>query len=104
MTFKIRFWGHMPGMLIIGSGPSGAGKNSVFNEVLRLQKGRVVESVSCTTRAPRPGEVEGVDYYFVSLEQFEQWEREGHFLEAVGAHNGKRYGTPIQPVLDKLAA
>jgi len=91
-----------PGMLIIGSGPSGAGKNSVFGRVLELQAGKMEESVSCTTRAPRPGEVDGRDYYFVSDGQFEAWERDNYFLESAGSHNGKRYGTPLEPVLEKL--
>jgi guanylate kinase len=92
----------LPGMLIIGSAPSGAGKNSIFSEVLKLQQGAVVESVSCTTREPRPGEVEGRDYYFITLDEFEHMERDGEFLEAGGNHDGRRYGTPLQPVLDNL--
>jgi guanylate kinase len=91
----------LPGMLIIGSGPSGAGKNSVFSRVMELQKDRVQESVSCTTRDPRPGEVEGEDYYFLSLDEFSRLEKEGYFLESAG-YVDRRYGTPIKPVLEKL--
>jgi guanylate kinase len=92
----------LPGMLIIGSAPSGAGKNSIFSEILKLQSGAVVESVSCTTRGPRPGEVDGRDYFFISQEKFEEMDRGNYFLEAGGNHDGRRYGTPLAPVLADL--
>ena len=92
----------LPGMLIIGSAPSGAGKNSIFSEVLRLQKGAVQESISCTTRQPRPDEVDGRDYNFVSLERFNKLEQQDLFLEAGGEHDGRRYGTLLEPVVDRL--
>jgi guanylate kinase len=77
--------------LFIISGPSGAGKGTLVKELLR----RVPElwvSVSATTRAPRPGEKEGIDYFFLTPSEFEVRVRHGEFLEHAVVH-GNRYGT-----------
>ena len=58
-------------MLVILSGVSGAGKDTIVKEVLKTNKS-AWESISCTSRSPRPGEVDGRDYYFLSREEFEQ--------------------------------
>ena len=89
------------GKLIVISGPSGAGKGTVIKQVLR-RKGNVALSVSCTTRAPRPGEQEGVDYYYVSKEKFAQMIEEDGFLEYESFFDNS-YGTPEEPVRKQLA-
>ena len=90
------------GMLLVISGPSGAGKGTLYNRVLKADPDMTF-SVSYTTRAPRPGEVEGKDYCFVTEDQFRQMlERDG-FLEHADVH-GHMYGTPRQPVLEALEA
>ena len=88
------------GMLLVISGPSGAGKGTLYNRVLRADADMTF-SVSYTTRGPRPGEVDGKDYHFVTEEAFlRELERDG-FLEHACVH-GHYYGTPRQPVLDAL--
>ena len=88
------------GKLFIISGASGVGKSTVLKKVM---DGRpdLQFSVSATTRAARPGEQEGVHYYFVTHEQFKQMIDEDAFLE-YDAHNKNFYGTPAQQVEDKL--
>ena len=89
------------GKLIVISGPSGAGKGTVIKQVLR-RKDNVALSVSCTTRAPRPGEQEGVDYYYASKEKFAQMIEEDGFLEYESFFDNS-YGTPEEPVRKQLA-
>ena len=89
------------GKVIVISGPSGAGKGTVIKQVLR-RKDNVALSVSCTTRAPRPGEQEGVDYYYVSKEKFAQMIEEDGFLEYESFFDNS-YGTPEEPVRKQLA-
>ncbi len=89
----------MRGTLLIFSGPSGVGKGTVVKE-LRRRSGRIVLSVSTTTRKPRPEDVEGVTYYFKSEEEFLGMIDRGEFLEHA-VYSGNRYGTPAGPV-DKL--
>jgi guanylate kinase len=79
------------GLLIVISGPSGVGKDTLIRRLLGLDK-NLRYSVSCTTRAPRPGEADGVDYSFVSRERFQQLIDEGAFLEHA-TYNGNLYGT-----------
>ena len=88
--------------LTVLSGPSGVGKRTVIT-ALRRNYPEVWVSVSCTTRAPRPGEAEGIDYYFVDRAAFEKMVEAGELLEHA-EFAGNLYGTPRQPVLDHLAA
>ena len=81
-----------PGLLFVVSGPSGAGKDTLVDG-LRLRHERLKYSVSATTRAPRPGEREGIEYFFVTREAFEQKLAEGGFLEH-RLYNDHLYGTP----------
>lgn len=89
------------GLLIIISGPSGAGKGTVYNEVV-ARRPNIKKSVSVTTRNPRPGEVEGVHYYFRTLEQYQEMIAKGEFLETASVYCNY-YGTPKDPVLKMLA-
>ncbi|MDQ1733368.1 MAG: guanylate kinase [Pseudonocardiales bacterium] len=88
--------------LTVLSGPSGVGKGTVVAEVRRLFP-HVWVSVSCTTRAPRPGESDGVQYYFLSDAQFDQLIADNELLE-YATFAGNRYGTPRKPVDQHLAA
>lgn len=91
------------GILIVISGFSGAGKGTLVKELLRRHEGYYVLSVSMTTRAPRPGEQEGVDYFFVSRECFEEEiGREGLIEHA--CYCGNYYGTPRAYVEEQLSA
>lgn len=91
------------GLLIILSGPSGVGKGTVRAAIFKDNKFNYVYSVSATTRQSRPGEVDGVDYYFVSKEQFKQYIEEDALLE-YAEYVGNYYGTPIQKIEENLAA
>ena len=91
-----------PGRLTVLSGPSGVGKGSVV-KVLRERHPDVWLSVSVTTRAPRPGEREGVEYFFVDQAEFDRMAAAGELLEH-DAHMGASYGTPRGPVERQLAA
>jgi guanylate kinase len=88
------------GTLFVISAPSGAGKSTLIEEIRPLFPD-VVYSVSCTTRAPRENEKEGVHYYFLDRLQFDTMVKAGGFLEWKEVH-GNRYGTPVQPVKDAL--
>ena len=85
------------GLLIILSGPSGVGKNCVRQEIMKSGKLDLVYSISMTTREKREKEVDGVDYYFVSDEEFQKNIDEGNFLEWA-SFVGHRYGTPKDKV------
>jgi guanylate kinase len=89
------------GLLIVISGPSGVGKDTVIKRLLELDP-NLTYSVSFTTRPPRAGEVDGVNYHFVSREEFERLIREGAFLE-YATYDGNLYGTPIAQ-LDEVRA
>ena len=80
------------GKLIVISGASGVGKGTVLAKMMEQQKD-LFFSVSATTRAPRPGEVDGVHYYFITKEKFEEMIAAGEFLE-YDAHAANYYGTP----------
>jgi len=88
--------------LTVLSGPSGVGKGTVVAAVRRLFP-HVWVSVSCTTRSPRPGELDGVQYHFLSDEQFDELIRQDRLLEHA-SFAGNRYGTPRMPVEQHLAA
>lgn len=81
------------GLLIIISGPSGVGKGTIRKELMEYKDINLVYSVSMTTRQPRPQEVDGVDYFFVSEEQFANELEAGNFLETA-QFVGNCYGTP----------
>jgi guanylate kinase len=84
------------GLLIVISGPSGVGKDTLIKRLLELDR-NLRYSVSCTTRSPRPNEVDGGDYTFVSRERFQQLIDEGAFLE-YATYNGNLYGTVAERV------
>jgi len=90
----------MPGLLVVLSAPSGAGKGAIRAAVQRRLPG-LRYGVSVTTRQPRPGEQDGVHYEFVDQETFERRVRAGEFLEWADVY-GNRYGTPRQPMEDWL--
>ena len=88
------------GVLVL-SGPSGAGKSTIINAAADAI-GEFYFSVSTTTREPREGEIEGVDYYFVTKEEFEEGIARGDFLEYATVH-GNYYGTSLLPVKKALS-
>lgn len=92
----------MTGRLTVLSGPSGVGKGSVLAAVRRRHP-QVWLSVSVTTRAPRPGERDGVEYHFVDRAEFDRMVDADELLEHA-TYAGNAYGTPRQPVLHRLAA
>ena len=87
------------GILFVISAPSGAGKTTLCTAL--RQKPDFVWSVSCTTRAPRPGEVDGEDYHFLEPDDFRDRLAKGEFLEHAEVH-GNHYGTLKGPVLENL--
>ncbi len=89
-----------PGRLVVISGPSGAGKSTLVHRLLAHPELRLTVSVSATTRGPRPGEVSGRDYDFLTPEQFER--TRGDLLESALVH-GNFYGTPAEPVRRSMA-
>jgi guanylate kinase len=94
-----------PGQLVIISGPSGAGKTTLLQRVFRDSELPLVSSVSATTRKPRPGEKDGVDYHFLTLAEFARHREEGNFLESFEVFNqGDWYGTLRDEVTPSLAA
>ena len=84
------------GLLIIFSGPSGSGKGTIMKSLLSSRDDTVL-SVSMTTRAPRPGEIDGYHYHFVTREEFQKTIEEDGFLE-YAEYNGNFYGTPEAPI------
>jgi guanylate kinase len=94
-----------PGRVVVVSGPSGVGKSTVVERLLECPPVPLVRSVSATTRAPRPGEVDGVDYYFLGLEEFQRRRVAGEFLECLAVFGRDEwYGTLKSEVLPRLAA
>ncbi|MCY6959465.1 guanylate kinase [Clostridium brassicae] len=87
------------GLLIVISGPSGAGKGTICKEILK--KNDLWISVSATTRSPRDGEVEGENYYFLTKDEFIKKINEDDFLEYAEVY-GNYYGTPKSKVIEKL--
>jgi guanylate kinase len=82
------------GLLVIISGPSGVGKGTIRKALFEIPDNNFCYSVSMTTRKPRPGEIDGVDYFFVTKEQFEKRIQSNGFLE-YAEFVGEYYGTPI---------
>ncbi|MCA1960847.1 MAG: guanylate kinase [Desulfomonile sp.] len=90
------------GRLFVVSAPSGAGKSTLLERVRELFP-EMLYSVSCTTRAPRTGEIDGVHYHFVSEAEFRRMIQEGRFLEWKEVH-GNLYGTPAGPIEEAIAS
>ncbi len=88
------------GQLIVLSAPSGCGKDTICRELLGKNK-NLWHSVSCTTRKPRSGETEGVDYYFLTKEEFEDKIKNDEFIE-YAMYNGNYYGTLKDKVVQRL--
>jgi len=89
------------GAILIISGPSGCGKSTLLKKVYESIDDYYF-SISTTTRAPRVGEQDGVDYFFVSKEEFEEDIKNGHFLEYAEVH-GNYYGTSMKPIKEAVA-
>ena len=89
------------GLLVVVSGPSGAGKGTICQAL--LEKTPLAYSVSATTRKPRAGEVDGESYYFLSVEAFEKMMEKDELLEWAKVYDNY-YGTPLKKVEEKLAA
>lgn len=85
------------GKVIVISGPSGVGKGTVLKEFMNDPELKLAYSISMTTRKKRPGEVEGVNYYFVTREEFERARENGELLESC-EFVGNYYGTPVRGV------
>ena len=88
------------GAILIISGPSGCGKSTLLKEVYKNISDYYF-SISTTTREPRVGEVNGVDYFFVSKEEFEEDIKNGNFLEYAKVHDNY-YGTSLKPIIKAL--
>ena len=89
--------------VVVLAGPTAVGKGTV-SRYIREHYPDVHISVSATTRSPRPGEVEGRDYYFVDDAEFDRMVESGEMLEYATVHNSYRYGTPAAPIRRELAA
>ena len=81
-----------PERVFVLSGPSGVGKNTLADKLCEM--GHAVRAVTATSRDPRPGEEDGVDYYFIGEEEFRTWLNEGRLLEH-NVYGGNYYGTPV---------
>jgi guanylate kinase len=90
------------GLMLVLSSPSGAGKTTLSRRLLQSDAD-IVMSVSATTRAPRPNEIDGQDYFFVTPEKFDAMAAAGEFLEHATVF-GNKYGTPRAPVMAALEA
>lgn len=90
------------GFLLIISAPSGTGKSTVCRKLLERDRS-LRYSVSCSTRAPRPGEIDGKHYHFLSVDEFKKRVRQGEFLEWALVH-GNHYGTPRRFIERELEA
>jgi len=88
------------GKLVIISGPSGCGKGTIISQLLKLRPDFTF-SVSATTRSPRPGETDGVEYLYITREQFEKMITADGFLE-YAEYVGEFYGTPAEPIINGI--
>lgn len=92
-----------PGKMVIVSGPSGAGKTTIVKRLVGECPLPLTLSVSATTRPPRPGEVDGVDYLFMSAQEFQQRRESGEFLECFEVYGrGYWYGTLLDSITSSL--
>ncbi|CAN5335272.1 hypothetical protein BH10ACT7_BH10ACT7_01430 [soil metagenome] len=101
--YLVKRQGAEPSRLVVLAGPTAVGKGTV-SAFIRDNYPEVQLSVSATTRRPRPGEVDGVHYYFVSDQEFDRKIEAGELLEWATVHNSYRYGTPRPPIDEALAA
>lgn len=85
------------GQLVVISGPSGAGKDTIISKVLEKMENEAFLSISMTTRSMRPGDIDGVDYYFVDVAKFEKNIADDKMLE-YAKYGANYYGTPLEPV------
>jgi guanylate kinase len=92
---------HQPGKLIVLTGPSGVGKGTLLNALLQRHPGQLYLSISATTRRPRPDEIDGQHYYFVSPDQFQAMVEQNQLLEWA-EFAGNRYGTPRAQVEQRI--
>lgn len=90
---------HRTGIIYLVSGPSGSGKTTLCRRL--SNEGEASYAISCTTRAPRPGEENGKDYFFLSIPEFKAKIAAGEFLEHAEVH-GNFYGTLLSEVIDKV--
>jgi guanylate kinase len=93
------------GKLVVISGPSGVGKGTIVNHLIDMYKEKndnLYLSVSCTTRAPREGEIDGVSYYFITEKEFKKRIKKNDFLEYNKYGTGKYYGTPRSTTIEYL--
>ncbi len=93
--------GDLPGHLVVISGPSGSGKSTLVRRVLDRPEVHAILSVSATTRSPRPGEIDGEAYSYVTTEKFLDLRDRGELLESA-EFSGNLYGTPKGPVFEAL--
>lgn len=89
-----------PGLLLVMTAPSGTGKSTITQRLLQAEPAMRL-SVSATTRTPRPGEIDGVHYHFVTPDEFARMVAAGELLEHAHVH-GRDYGTPAAPVREAL--
>lgn len=98
-------WGidRSEGFLIVVSGPSGVGKGTIVEELLKIEPESLAKSVSVTTRHPRPHEINGVDYFFKTIDEFTEMIEKDMLLEYAYIFGGKLYGTPKNYVREQIS-